>query len=195
MKQQTSKKSTPIKSGSKPHKFLKKKETVIYSKKVEKPHKLFKFPNISRVITDGISGLWKDIQTLLKEIQLFFKNLGIGTYLRIKRYSARPVGAVVVMGALTIIFIIPVVFIGSDVNKTLIERQVVFNERQKIETEKEYWVGIVTKHPNYRDGYFKLALLEYQLKNYNESRTHLEKTLQLDPNFEKGRELEKILND
>ena len=57
-----------------------------------------------------------------------------------------------------------------------------------------YWQGIVSKYKDYRDGYFQLAVLEYQLGNIQKAKLHLDEVLKLDPNFEKGRELGKVLS-
>lgn len=66
-------------------------------------------------------------------------------------------------------------------------------ERQKIISKIQYWQGIVSKYKDYRDAYFQLAILEYRLRDFDKSKHYLDKALALDPNFEKGRELEKIL--
>lgn len=66
-------------------------------------------------------------------------------------------------------------------------------ERIRIQEEVGFWEQVVEKYPDYRDAYFKIALLEYQLGSTVKSKEFLQKTLLLDPNFDKGRELERIL--
>lgn len=66
-------------------------------------------------------------------------------------------------------------------------------QMQKITQEIASWQKIVGKYTDYRDGYFKLALLENQLGNKNTALSYLQKALVIDPNFQKGRELEKLL--
>jgi len=66
-------------------------------------------------------------------------------------------------------------------------------ERQEVISKIEKWQGIVNKYKDYRDGYFQLAILEYRLRDFAKSKFYLDKALSLDPNFEKGRVLEKIL--
>ena len=46
-----------------------------------------------------------------------------------------------------------------------------------------YWQSVVEQHPNYRDGYYALATLAYELRKYNEARFYLTKTKALDPNY------------
>ena len=52
--------------------------------------------------------------------------------------------------------------------------------------------GIIKTYPNYRDGYFRLATLEYELGNRNKAKEYVQKALELDPNFEEGRRLERM---
>ena len=72
------------------------------------------------------------------------------------------------------------------------ELQNVKKERERIVSEINHWGKVVSKYSDYRDAYFKLAVLEYQLGDNEKSKKYLEKALKLDPNFDKGRELEKI---
>ncbi|MEK7559043.1 MAG: tetratricopeptide repeat protein [Patescibacteria group bacterium] len=67
-------------------------------------------------------------------------------------------------------------------------------ERIKIESEIKLWQSAIERFPNYRDAYFKLAALNYQLRKFDKAREYLDKALKLDPNFKEGRELEKKLN-
>jgi|SRR3989344_6639475 len=69
------------------------------------------------------------------------------------------------------------------------------DKKSKILTELAFWRNEAKIHPNYRDAYFNLAVLNFQLKNFEESQKNLNKAFELDPNFEKGRELEKLLNN
>ncbi|MCL5432512.1 MAG: hypothetical protein M1524_00140 [Patescibacteria group bacterium] len=67
-------------------------------------------------------------------------------------------------------------------------------QRQVVKNEIAFWQGILEKHSDYRDAYFKVSLLEYKLGNMKRSSYYLQKTLALDPNFEAGREFEKVLD-
>ena len=57
------------------------------------------------------------------------------------------------------------------------------------------WEKIVEEKPNYRDGYLQLAILHYKLYENEKAKEYLQKTLDLDPNYEPARELEEILGD
>ncbi len=102
-------------------------------------------------------------------------------------------GVVFLVGAL---FILASIFVISlDLYSNYKENQALSMGKTRVLEELTFWQKEVEKRPDYRDGYFKLALLNYQLKNFGKSKDYLEKALSLDPNFEKGREMEIILNN
>ncbi len=72
-------------------------------------------------------------------------------------------------------------------NKVVAERNILLNDVRK-------WEEIAKRYPGYRDGYFNLALLEYRLGSTRKAKEYLNKTLELDPNFEAGRKLEKLID-
>ncbi len=69
------------------------------------------------------------------------------------------------------------------------------NEKIKVLNEMVFWQNEVKSRPDYRDGYFSLALLNYQLKDFDKASENLNKVMILDPNFEKGRELKNLLEN
>jgi|SRR5579859_6674970 len=73
------------------------------------------------------------------------------------------------------------------------EKQILEQKRAIIQKEIIFWQENTRKYPGYRDAYFQLALLEYQLGNSQFSQDYLNKVISLDPNFDKARQLEKIL--
>jgi len=92
------------------------------------------------------------------------------------------------------ILVVMLLVVGMDLDKDIKEQQKTEKERQEITSKIQYWQGIVDKYKDYRDAYFQLAILEYRLRDFDRAKFYLKKTLELDPNFEKGREFEKILN-
>lgn len=54
---------------------------------------------------------------------------------------------------------------------------------QQVTTQYAYWQSIVALHPDYRDGYYMLALLAYKLGKYTETKTYLMKVQTIDPNY------------
>ena len=93
-----------------------------------------------------------------------------------------------------LILLVIIIVVGLDLYRNVKQKEEVDKERQEIISKIQYWQGITNKYKDYRDGYFQLAVLEYRLGNFKGSKFYLEKALAIDPNFEKGRELEKILN-
>ena len=94
------------------------------------------------------------------------------------------------------LFILASIFVVSlDLYSNYTKNLMLNNEKIKVQNELIFWQKEVGKMPNYRDAYFKLALLNYQLKDFDKANEYLKKTLSLDPNFEKGKELEKLLSN
>ena len=92
------------------------------------------------------------------------------------------------------IFIVAIVALGFDLSKNIKEKEKTDFERERITRELNFWQSFVAKHHDYRDAYLQLAVLEYRLRDVNKAKFYLNKSLSIDPNFEKARELEKILS-
>jgi tetratricopeptide (TPR) repeat protein len=63
------------------------------------------------------------------------------------------------------------------------------SQREQVIKELSYWKSLVGKYKDYRDVYYRIATLSYQLGNKDESKLYVRKTLELDPNFEAGKVL------
>jgi len=59
-------------------------------------------------------------------------------------------------------------------------------QRQEVETERGYWQEVAKKHPGYRDAYFKLAVLSYQLGEKEQAKGYLQEAMTIDRNFKEG---------
>jgi hypothetical protein len=93
------------------------------------------------------------------------------------------------------LFILCAIFVVSiDLYRNFTLQRMLTNEKIRVLNELVFWQNEVKLKPDYRDAYFSLALLNYQLKDLNKSNEYLEKTMLLDPNFEKGKELKELLN-
>ncbi|MBI3385245.1 hypothetical protein HY030_03590 [Candidatus Gottesmanbacteria bacterium] len=64
----------------------------------------------------------------------------------------------------------------------------------QLQNELNFWQKISWQEPKFRDAFLQKAVFEYQLKNTPAAYADLQKTLELDPNFEPALEMEKILN-
>ncbi len=74
------------------------------------------------------------------------------------------------------------------------EKAEIENQRRIITSQIQYFEKVVEKQKGYRDGYFMLAVLEYQLKNFGKSQDYLNKVSEIDPNFSPAQDLQKILS-
>lgn len=90
--------------------------------------------------------------------------------------------------------LIAISLISVDIYSNFEKQKVLTNEKFKVVREISFWENEVRIRPGYRDGYMQLALLNFQLKNFTEAKENLDIVLALDPNFEKGRELERLID-
>src|SRR3989338_4803642 len=130
-----------------------------------KPY-LIKFPKIFRFIPE----------------QKYFK--------KIKKHQWRLIAA----GFVSAIILGAIVIVGADSYRNYQENKRLSEKRENIETQIKFWKSVNQKYMGFRDSYFQLALLEYQLKDFDKSREYLEEALKLDPNFKDGIKLQEILN-
>ena len=94
---------------------------------------------------------------------------------------------------LSVFLVIAIFIVGVDLSQNLSEKDL--RERLYASKVKEvgFWEKNLSKYPGYRDAYFRLAVLEYELRNFEKSEDYLEKVFKLDPSFEEGEKLEKLL--
>ena len=92
------------------------------------------------------------------------------------------------------VIILASIFIAYDFYLNFKNQQVVLSKREKVIEDLNFWNKKVIERPNYRDGYFSLSLIYYQLGDYKNSLYNLDKALNIDPNFTEGKELQKLLN-
>ncbi len=100
----------------------------------------------------------------------------------------------IVLGFVAGVLIMLILLTAMDLRSSVLALEAIEKQQAQVAKEFRYWQRIVQKYNNYRDGYFKLALLSYQMGNIQEARAYLQKALQLDPNFEQGRDFERKLN-
>ncbi|MBI4079484.1 MAG: tetratricopeptide repeat protein [Candidatus Levybacteria bacterium] len=148
---------------------LRKRETTQNrTQKHAEKHKV-QFPSFSRFITDIKRGL-----------------LAVKLWLRQETLKA-------LFSLVSFLIIVLMGFVGVKLQSMVVQKQELEKNRAAILTEIQYWQNVVIRYSNYRDAYFKIAILEYQLGNDKEAKEYLAKTLVLDPNFEQGRSFEKLL--
>lgn len=85
-------------------------------------------------------------------------------------------------------FLIMATFLkGFELVQSVHAVQTLDERRSDLVEQKTYWEQVISKHEGYRDAYFKLALLSYQLGDEKGMKIYLDKTLEIDPNFQEGR--------
>lgn len=92
--------------------------------------------------------------------------------------------------AVMILFIILLVF---DLFSNMQRQKKVNFQREKIESEIKLWQDIASKFKNYKEAYYQLAVLEYELGDKEKAKYYLDKSLYIDPNFDKARSFQNIL--
>ncbi len=91
--------------------------------------------------------------------------------------------------------IIATIIVSFDLYSNYKTQKQLTAEKVKVVKELAYWQKEVGDKPNYRDGYFSLALIYYQLKDFENSSENLDRAMNIDPNFEKGKELRVLLEE
>ena len=89
--------------------------------------------------------------------------------------------------------LVAILVISLDLYSNFRQQEDLTQKRMLVLNQIAFWQSEIKIHPNYRDAYMSLALLNFQLRDLDETRKNLDKALNLDPNLEKGRELEKLL--
>jgi hypothetical protein len=67
-------------------------------------------------------------------------------------------------------------------------------QRKHLQSQVAYWQNFVNKQKGYRDGYFMLAVLNYQLKDFEKAGEYLAKTLSIDSGFSPAKDFQEILD-
>ncbi len=94
------------------------------------------------------------------------------------------------IGFTTLLILLAITTVSLDAYINYQENKRFTQERIRIGKEIKFWQSAVDRFPNYRDAYFELAILNYQLKNFTKAQGYLNKVLKLDPNFKEANALE-----
>ncbi len=139
------------------------------------------FPSIYRRITEN--KLFKKFKNLSIRLQNQPKVKKIFYYFSI------------ILGILVIfVLILGISLISFKVYKNFNQAYEINLEREKIQREINFWTSVTNKYSGYKDAYFRVAVLEYNLGNFNKAKKFNKKALLLDPNYLDSKKLEEILN-
>ena len=98
-------------------------------------------------------------------------------------------GVFVVVSLVSLVLLTAIIMQGAQLKKTLHQAEVAKGQRAELTKELAYWQDVVRQYGNYRDAYFKIATIQYQLGEGAQAKKTLEKVVALDPNFENAKVL------
>ena len=107
----------------------------------------------------------------------------------LKHWKTKQFWVVVISGTLLLLIIVE---LGKGY-ELFSKRKQVEIDRQKILLEIEFWNKIIQDYKGFKDAYYRIALLRYQLGNKQAAKLYIEKALSIDPFFEDARRLKKLL--
>lgn len=138
------------------------------------------FPNIYRIITEN---------KLLKRVsKLEFRLLKQSKHKKVLTYFL----------SFIILFVTVSLLIGVSVLAIKLYKEVLFyskitNQRQVLQEKINFWQSFRQNYDGYKDAYFQIALLEYQLGNFQIAKEYNKQALLLDPGFEDAKNLRVLL--
>lgn len=137
------------------------------------------FPKNYRTITDPLRQIFSEARRFKK----FRKN-------NLKLLEKLKLEGIIFIYAITIFLILISAF---DLFSNFQKQKEINFETEKIQSEIKLWQEVTNKFKDYKEAYYQLAILEYRLGETDLAKFYIDKSLYLDPNFEKARELRKIL--
>lgn len=90
-------------------------------------------------------------------------------------------------------FVATAIVVALDLQNNLQQKKQIDLQRMSLNKELIFWQNFITKNDNYRDAYFQAAISEYKLGENGKARDYLQKGLNIDPNSEIGKKIDKLL--
>jgi tetratricopeptide (TPR) repeat protein len=140
------------------------------------------FPNIYRFITE--KGIFKKLPKL---------TISLSNKAKIKKiwfFSKIAILLVVSIGLVS-----GIVFFSLRAYQYYAKAQKIIVQRQQMQSKINFWQSIADKYEGYKDAYFQMAVLDYQLGNLQKAKSENKKALSLDPNFTDAQKLEVVLEN
>lgn len=162
-------------------KFKQTKKSVEKIAKVQNKKKNREFPNIFRFITEN-----RFLKQLLASIDQLTRYLNLRPILKKLTITA----SILLVSLLVILVITGSLSLYQNIQ--LFQSQSL--RRQELTQNIKLWQSIVEKYPGYKDAYFKIASMEYQIGDYVNAKLNVEKALSLDPNFQDAKTLERLID-
>jgi|SRR5579871_157966 len=99
----------------------------------------------------------------------------------------------VLLGILSVVFLVGIIICLIAIQDKVVQRNLLEQKRAAIQKQILRWQAIAKQNPGYRDAYFQLALLEYQLGDFQATQEDLNTVEGIDPTFEEAYQLEKMM--
>ena len=87
-----------------------------------------------------------------------------------------------------------IVFISIDFGQNFTKYQSLDTQRKDLISKINFWNSIAEKYTGYPDAYLNISSLYFQLDDLGNARKYINKTLLLNPDYEKARQLEEKIN-
>lgn len=142
---------------------MKKPPKKFKKQKIEEKKKVQQFPSIYRFITEY--GRFRLVWPTYRFLVFFF----------------------------TVLFALSIVVAGYSLYITIQEKKATDTKRARVSQEIQYWEKIVSKYTGYRDAYLKLAVLQYQVGEFDRARYFARKGFEIDPNSREVGEMLRLL--
>ena len=123
-----------------------------------------KSPSIPRKIPESASSSWVSLATIRTHAEVILVSF---------------ISGVLLMG---------IGLVGVELQKNHEELKRREALHQALSMHQQYWRGIVSKYPDYKDAYLQLAIVSYQLGDADEAKGAIGKVLEIDPNDATGQE-------
>lgn len=95
--------------------------------------------------------------------------------------------------SIALFFLIGIIYQSNELAKAYDEKQQAKKQRDNVVYQHSYWQQVIESKPDYRDGYIMLALLTNQMGDPINSKVYLKEALEIDPNFEKAKQLQLLI--
>lgn len=130
-----------------------------------------KFPSIYRTITEKLN--YKPSVKLTKFYSYF---------------------SILLTFIVVIFLVILIIFISIDFGQNFIKFQTLQTQRKDLISKINFWNSIAEKYTGYPDAYLNISSLYFQLDDLSNARKYINKTLLLNPDYEKARQLEEKIS-
>ena len=136
------------------------------------------FPKIYRLITEN--------SFYLKLVKLWN---------RLPNQSKRILSYVIVFNfiVITTIFVVISILLAKNLSDNAFSLNKTYLQRRDLQSQINFWKSVLDKYPGYKDAYFKIAVLYYELNDFDNARLNNNKAILLDPNYEDARKLEALI--